>query len=330
MYQAVPGLRGIENVENEWIAAAIKASTEGDLPVARRLLSDYVGRCPMDERGWLWLSRVVDHPAQQIESLQRALRINPFNDVARVELEAAIHFQADAHVRGAQPLPSAMSLLGGFFKGHFDENPERRSSFGIAQNSEIASQWTLPVTLLRSSLRIAFSLAGWVALAMAVCTFLILAIAIFPVFVGDRALVTMSGSMAPTIPTGAVVVTEPVPSAGLRVGDVIAFLPGPTAQEPIVHRVVKISTKGDQRYLTTRGDANKSADVEEVTLPPTAWRAWYSVPLAGYLIAFATSAIGIVTLIVLPILGLTIISMWDWLKKKPLWRRREYVPELPL
>jgi len=62
------------------------------------------------------------------------------------------------------------------------------------------------------------------------------------------------GSMLPTIPRGALVRIGPVPSAGVRVGDVVLALTGDG--EPVLHRAIAVR---DDTILT-RGDASINVD----------------------------------------------------------------------
>jgi signal peptidase len=98
------------------------------------------------------------------------------------------------------------------------------------------------------------------------------------------------------------------------VGDVIAYTPNAKGAIPIVHRIVNISEQNGARYYQTRGDANETADVNEFTLPATAWRLWYNIPAAGYVVAFASSRIGTLTLIIVPAALLGLMKLGDWRK----------------
>jgi len=60
--------------------AAIKA---GDKQTGRWLLAQALQTDPRDERVWIWMSSVVDTNAQRRECLERALAINPNNEMAR-------------------------------------------------------------------------------------------------------------------------------------------------------------------------------------------------------------------------------------------------------
>jgi signal peptidase I len=69
-----------------------------------------------------------------------------------------------------------------------------------------------------------------------------------------------SGSMEPAIHPGDIALTQPVPIASLRVGDVIAFYP-PGDPKPRIHRIASLvlDTHG-ATLVTTRGDANSVDD----------------------------------------------------------------------
>lgn len=151
----------------------------------------------------------------------------------------------------------------------------------------------------------------------------LIAVAVVPMFMGNRTIVILSGSMYPAIAEGDAVIAQPVPSSELQVGDVIAYSANANSTIPVVHRITDISVIKDVRYYTTRGDANKSADTTHFTLPATAWRMSFAVPLAGYAIAFAASPIGTLALIIVPIVLLGIFQINQWLKKRT---QRETLP----
>lgn len=71
----------------------------------------------------------------------------------------------------------------------------------------------------------------------------------FPVSVG-------SGSMAPALDTGDLVVVEPYHGQSLRRGSVVVF-DDPAGSRSVIHRVVELHGDGS---FTTKGDANASAD----------------------------------------------------------------------
>lgn len=75
----------------------------------------------------------------------------------------------------------------------------------------------------------------------------------------------LTGSMKPLLPVGTVVVTRPIPSSQVKVGDVIMFMPpkewaGPDAK-PVIHRVAEIThTEDGATGIKTKGDNNTAVD----------------------------------------------------------------------
>jgi signal peptidase len=96
------------------------------------------------------------------------------------------------------------------------------------------------------------------------------------------------GSMGSTAPAGSVAFIEDVSAESLKVGDVIVFRP-PSAgndHEPLMHRIVSIEEVDGQRVVTTKGDANESADPWELGLSSEGGRLVFFVPYLGYLLWF--------------------------------------------
>ena len=97
--------------------------------------------------------------------------------------------------------------------------------------------------------------AGCVALAMAT---------------GVSAQPVLSGSMAPSLNIGDLVLVRSVPTSSLRVGDIPLIVP--TGQViAVAHRITQLTPGTGGPRLTTRGDANRTADaVRPTVLEPTA------------------------------------------------------------
>ena len=99
---------------------------------------------------------------------------------------------------------------------------------------------------------------------------------------GFTAAVVTGGSMAPTIPLGALILIEPVAPASISVGDVITFtLP----DRLITHRVVAIAHDEAGIQLVTKGDANDAADPVTVRASNALGAVRLSLPYAGYALA---------------------------------------------
>lgn len=95
------------------------------------------------------------------------------------------------------------------------------------------------------------------------------------------ALTVLSGSMAPSIPVGSVVVVRPVDPGTLEVGDVATYQTGPGEDALVTHRVVGIDTGTTPATFTFQGDANRGADLDPVSADQIRGEVWFDVPYLG-------------------------------------------------
>jgi signal peptidase len=100
-----------------------------------------------------------------------------------------------------------------------------------------------------------------------------------PLLVGGAALSVRTGSMAPALQVGDLVVDRPADPASLRVGDVATYRSASGAL--ITHRTVAVAGAGRARSFTFRGDANPTADPQPVPAADVTGRVWFSVPYLG-------------------------------------------------
>jgi signal peptidase len=127
-----------------------------------------------------------------------------------------------------------------------------------------------------------FSLVG--SLAVAAVVAVAVAIAVVPTMAGGHTLTVLSGSMAPALPVGSVVVDRPTATGSLRVGDVITYATtDEVSQAPVMitHRVIAIDASSSGPVFTTKGDANNVADDRPVTAAQVRGKVWYHVPYVG-------------------------------------------------
>ncbi|KAA1415333.1 signal peptidase I [Nocardioides humilatus] len=111
--------------------------------------------------------------------------------------------------------------------------------------------------------------------------------------VGVRPVVITSGSMEPTISTGAMVVSRSVSADDVAVGDVVTVRT--TTGSRVTHRVVEISGDGGVVTLRLKGDAN--ADPDPVSYPATeVGKAVVDVPYVGYLLMAVNTPVGLVVI----------------------------------
>ncbi len=125
-------------------------------------------------------------------------------------------------------------------------------------------------------------------LATAACLSMAAAVLV-PAVLGYERYVITSGSMTGTYDRGSIVYGKDVPSASLRVGDVITYRPPhPVGGGGLItHRIAWIGHERDgTRAFRTKGDANPVADPWRFTLDrPTQARAAFHIPYVGYALA---------------------------------------------
>ncbi len=108
----------------------------------------------------------------------------------------------------------------------------------------------------------------------------------------------VSGSMAPTIPTGSVVYVKACEPDEIKADDVIAF-----RREDVVvtHRVVE--NYGFDGKLVTKGDANESKDFDPVPYTDLIGTVRYHLPALGTIFSMLSSTAGKIYLLVLAACG---------------------------
>jgi signal peptidase I len=98
-----------------------------------------------------------------------------------------------------------------------------------------------------------------------------------------------------------------------RRGDILTF-PDPEGRSlMITHRVLRAELIGATVDLATRGDANSVSERWSVGANVPVRRVILRVPSAGYLLAFLSSPLGLMALVVLPALTLgayTLFRIW--------------------
>jgi len=125
------------------------------------------------------------------------------------------------------------------------------------------------------------------------------AMAILPL-VGWQSVVLATGSMAPTYPTGSLVIERLVPASELSVGDIVTLTRD--GKPPVTHRILEIAPAAGvlpSREITLKGDANDDADPRPYIIT-TAGLVVAGVPWGGQVIDFLRTplALGLITVII--------------------------------
>lgn len=114
---------------------------------------------------------------------------------------------------------------------------------------------------------------------------------------GYRVYAVRTGSMAPTYPTGSVVIDAPVAGQTLAVGDVVTFR---TAGGLVTHRLHSRTPAG----WLTKGDANRTPDPWTVPARNIVGHVAVGVPRGGYVLIFLAQPTGVLSLVLLA------LSLW--------------------
>jgi len=127
---------------------------------------------------------------------------------------------------------------------------------------------------------------------------LLLVFSIFPITGNYKVLIVQSGSMAPAIKTGSVVIVKPV--SDYKIGDVITFGQATKTKVPTSHRIYDIKVVDGQPVYITKGDANNAPDAKEISKSEIIGKVLFDVPYAGYAVDAAKKPLGFALIIVVP------------------------------
>jgi signal peptidase len=155
----------------------------------------------------------------------------------------------------------------------------------------------------------------WVFMMAVLSLGALLIVSLLPIAGNVKIKIVKSGSMEPTIRTGAIVVDKP--ETTYQVGDVVTFGADTKTQIPTTHRILAISGEGAGALLTTKGDANNAQDPVQTPVSAVHGKVLFSVPYLGYILNFARQPLGFVLLIGLPatlIIFDELVAIWGEVK----------------
>jgi signal peptidase len=118
--------------------------------------------------------------------------------------------------------------------------------------------------------------------------------------------VVRSGSMAPSIDIGDIIISGPV--RNITPGTIITYSNG---VELITHRVISV----ENNTLVTKGDAVEDPDSQPVDISRVTGMYLFKIPKIGYLINFIHTKLGWFLLIILPAAILVSFLVKDILKE---------------
>lgn len=137
----------------------------------------------------------------------------------------------------------------------------------------------------------------------------LLIVSAFPITGNYKVMVVQSGSMAPAIKLGSVVVVKP--EKDYKIGDVITFGKTGKTELPITHRIYDIRVVEGNPYYITKGDTNNAPDQREVPKREVIGKVLFSVPYVGYAVEAARKPWGFTLLIIVP----AVVIIYDEARK---------------
>ena len=111
-----------------------------------------------------------------------------------------------------------------------------------------------------------------------------------------------SGSMEPTIKTGALAFFKP--AENYEKDDVLAFQIDldDNSKYIVIHRAIeKKTTEDGKTVFVTKGDANQDKDSRETPAENVLGKVFFNIPYVGYVVSWIQTTTGKVALIVIPI-----------------------------
>ena len=145
--------------------------------------------------------------------------------------------------------------------------------------------------------------------AFIVVVAVLLIVSVLPITGNYKIMTVISGSMAPEIKMGSVVVVKPV--SDYKIGDVITFGPYNKTKAPTTHRIYDIKVVDSESVYITKGDVNNAPDSREIKKSDIVGKVLFSVPFMGYAVEFAKKPLGFALIIIVP----AAIIIFDEIKK---------------
>jgi len=162
-----------------------------------------------------------------------------------------------------------------------------------------------------------FKIIYYIFLAFIGAIAVLLIVSVFPITGNYKIMIVQSGSMAPAIKMGSVVVVKP--AEDYKIGDVITFGPYTRTKAPTSHRIYDIKVSGGTPSYITKGDANDSPDQKEISKREIVGKVLFSVPYLGFAVDFAKKPLGFALIIIVPaavIISDEIKNIYGEIKKK--------------
>ena len=150
-------------------------------------------------------------------------------------------------------------------------------------------------------LKIILKIIEWLAFAGILILLFIVISPVLPFNNFAKSFIVVSGSMEPSIKTGSIAITRPIPPSQIKKGDIVAFTSPDNPKNTILHRIDSVKST-DPLIFLTKGDNNNAPDSWEVSSIAVIGSYVYSIPYLGNAASFIRQPLGFVLMIVVPAL----------------------------
>jgi signal peptidase len=118
-----------------------------------------------------------------------------------------------------------------------------------------------------------------------VLALILMAALVVGIAAGYRPLVDHSGSMAPAIRAGDLLITHAKPATSVRRGEIVSFKDPALAGKLITHRVVSVHSAGSRLEFITKGDANSATESWSTARGASIGVLRFRIPAIGRMVA---------------------------------------------
>lgn len=121
---------------------------------------------------------------------------------------------------------------------------------------------------------------------------------------GYQMMHVLTGSMAPHLNPGDLILVKPTAAEEVKLDDIITFQD--TATTFVTHRVTDIHWQDGEIFYETKGDANNIKDEEMVSAEGLVGTLHFTLPKVGYVIDYLKRPVGLMILVLVPLLYVSI------------------------
>lgn len=138
---------------------------------------------------------------------------------------------------------------------------------------------------------------GDVLFVILIIIMLIVGISLLPLPKNYKIYSVTSGSMSPTIKVGSLIIIKPLST--YSVNDIVTMKTS-EPKKTLTHRIIEKIAKNKQIIFETKGDANKSKDIQSLLPQNIIGKVFFTIPYLGFPISYSKTLPGLIFLIIIP------------------------------